>query len=71
MIFSNGDGGWQGILYRYEQWTLYERNNTLNSKYYRSASEEVRQEIIDMQREHIERLKMIARQVGELRFYVM
>jgi hypothetical protein len=70
LIYSLNDGGWRGILGRYELWTRIELNDRLNSLYYREGSAEDRQQQIDEQVAHINNLRKASVHNYRLDFYL-
>lgn len=67
MCFSNNDGGWKGILYRYTQWVNSSNNGISNTK---EDEKRVRSNI-EASKEHIKKLNKIAKKNKTLNFYVM
>lgn len=70
MIYSNANGGYRGILYRYEQWILYQQQNTLNGRLSKSSAEE-KAELTEIHMGHIRELKEAAKNNGTLTFYIL
>ena len=63
MCYSNGDGGWEGILYRYKEWVKSFTNGRWPS---RSELEEVRGWMND----HLSDLDEAAKKHGKLTFSI-
>jgi hypothetical protein len=53
MCFSNNDGGWRGILYRYKMWVQYETQLALNCNCKNAAEQKNSQARV---REHLDEL---------------
>jgi hypothetical protein len=64
MCYSNNDGGWQGVLYRYKEWVKGHLNGVWESS---AALEAMRGQVS----EHFADLDEAAKENEELEFWVM
>lgn len=64
MCYSNEDGGWQGILYRYEEWVLSQTDGVWDN-------ESAYQKAKARQNYHLQELKDAAKKHGKLDFYIV